>query len=111
MPITLETITPQTVLELARRLPPADQRWLADALRDELDDALPERATLDEAIELYLADRCSLARAAELAGVTQWELKNTLHERGIPARACNDYNSVEEMDERAAAFWSHLDGG
>jgi predicted HTH domain antitoxin len=95
MTITLETITPQTVLALARQLPPADQRWLADALREKLDDTLPEHATLGEAIELYLADRCSLGRAAELADVTQWDLQDILYERGIPTNGGNDLTNDE----------------
>src|SRR2546421_6443118 len=81
MTTTKEKLTPQHVLELARRLPPADQRWLVDVLGQDLGDTLPERATLDEAIDLYLTERCSLGRAAELAGVTRWDLQDVLKAR------------------------------
>jgi predicted HTH domain antitoxin len=103
-------ITPQQVLDLARRLAPEQRRWLISTIQEELDQDLPENATLDEAIDLYLADRCSLGRAAELAGITQWELKRILAERGTPARALNDYANVEELDEQADAAWAQIDG-
>ena len=98
MTTTTEKITPQHVLELARRLPPADQRWLVDVLGQDLGDTLPEHATVDEAIELYLADRCSLGRAAELAGITRWDLQDVLKERGIPIDAGNDL-TTDQMDD------------
>jgi predicted HTH domain antitoxin len=110
MTVNDTTITPQQVLDLARRLAPEQRRWLISTIQEELDEDLPEHATIDEAIELYLADRCSLARAAELAGITQWELKRILAERGTPARALNDYASVEELDEQANAAWARIDG-
>jgi len=52
---------------------------------------------MDEAIELYLADQCSLGRAAELAGVTRWDIQDTLSQRGIPIEI-DSCQSVEEMD-------------
>jgi predicted HTH domain antitoxin len=104
------TITPQQVLDLARRLAPEQRRWLISTIQEELNEDLPEKATVDEAIDLYLADRCSLARAAELAGITQWELKRILAERGTPASALNDYASIEELDEQADAAWAQIDG-
>src|SRR5919201_783681 len=104
------TITAQQVLDLARRLAPEQRRWLVTTIQAELEEDLPEHARIDEAIELYLADRCSLGRAAELAGITQWELKQILAERGTPARAGNDYASIEEMDARADAAWAQIDG-
>ena len=103
-------VTPQQVLDLARRLAPAQRRWLISTIQEELDEDLPEHATIDEAIKLYLADQCSLARAAELAGITQWELKRILAQRGTPARAGIDYASVEDMDEQADAAWARIDG-
>jgi len=110
MTVNDTTITPQQVLDLARRLAPQQRRWLISTIQEELDEDLPEHATIDEAIELYLADRCSLARAAELARITQWELKRILAERGTQARALNDYASVEELDEQANAAWARIDG-
>ena len=100
MSITIEHITPQTVLELAQRLSADDQRWLVKTLDQLLDESLPESATVEEAIELYLAERCSLARAAELAGVTRWDLQDILHERGIPVSIHSDL-TTDEMDDIA----------
>jgi predicted HTH domain antitoxin len=71
------------VLALARRLSESDRRRLAELLSLKEDEPLPERVSLIEAIELYLADACSLSRAAELAGVTRWDIINCLKERGI----------------------------
>ncbi|MCP4357888.1 MAG: hypothetical protein GY796_07730, partial [Chloroflexi bacterium] len=42
----------------------------------------------------------SLGRAAELAGVTRWDIQNILYERGTPVEIYCD-KSVEEMDELA----------
>jgi len=95
-------------------LSPADQDWLTEQLarlepweddeandtRTEKDDELPESATFEEAIELFLADKCSLGRAAELAGVTRWDIQDVLYERGTPVQIYSD-KSVEEMDELA----------
>ena len=76
-PLPAESPPREDVLSLALMLSPADQEWLSEQLarldpwEEDDDDELPESATLDEAIELYLADKCSLGRAAELAGVTR----------------------------------------
>ncbi len=113
MTITIEDLSAQKLFGLAQKLTPGDQRWLIEQLTrlidEDEDEPLPKSATLDEAMDLYLADKCSLGRAAELAGVTRWHIQDILYERGTPALACNDYDSVEEMDERAEAFWTHLD--
>jgi predicted HTH domain antitoxin len=87
--MTIETnaITPEKVLELAQSLSPADLRWLReqlDQLLVEEEAPLPEQATLEEAIELFLANKCSLGRAAELAGASRWDILDILKERGIP---------------------------
>ena len=102
MAITIESITPQKILELAQTLSPADLRWLQEQLSQLLqeDEPLPEHATLDEAIELFLADKCSLGRAAELAGVTRWDIQDILKERGIPIMIYSS-KTVEEMDQLA----------
>jgi predicted HTH domain antitoxin len=96
MTIDTDTITPEKVFELAQNLSPADLRWLReqlDQLLAEEEAPLPEQATLEEAIELFLADKCSLGRAAELAGVTRWDILDILKERGIPI-----YMGDTEMD-------------
>jgi predicted HTH domain antitoxin len=94
--ITLsEPPTVYNILALARQLSVDDRRWLATVLSRESDEPLPDHATLDEAIALYLADACSLGRAAELASVTRWDLQNCLKERGIPILAAGDHSAAE----------------
>jgi len=96
----MPTLTPEHVLDLARQLSPVEQRWLALHLQEHLETTLPERATLDEAVELYLADACSLGRAAELAGVTRWDVLDALKARGAMQRPV-DVRSADEMDDLA----------
>lgn len=96
----MTTITPEQVLDLVRRLAPAEQRWLAQHLQAYLEETFPEQATLDEAIELYLADACSLGRAAELAGVTRWDLLDALQARGVMQRP-GEVRSADEIDDLA----------
>jgi predicted HTH domain antitoxin len=96
----MTTINPEQLLDLARRLSPADQRWLAVHLQEYLETTLPERAALDEAVELYLADACSLGRAAELAGVTRWDILDALQARGAMQRP-GVVRSTDEMDDLA----------
>jgi len=96
----MTTINPEQVLDLARRLSPADQRWLALHLQEHLETTLPEHATLDEAVELYLVDACSLGRAAELAGVTRGDILDALQARGTMQRP-GDVRSADEMDDLA----------
>ncbi len=107
MTITIEVLTAQKVFGLAQKLTPTDQRWLIEQLNrlidedyEDYNEPLPKSATLDEAIELYLADKCSLGRAAELAGVTRWDIQDILYERGTPVEIyCG--KPVEKMDELA----------
>ncbi|MDM8518686.1 UPF0175 family protein [Anaerolineales bacterium HSG6] len=66
-----------------------------------------QKVTVEEAINLYLTDQYSLSRAAELANLTQWELKTILSQRGTPVRACNDYDTIETLDDRVERFWTH----
>lgn len=101
MTIEIEGLTPQKILELAQTLPVHDLRWLAEQLNSLLDEPpLPGHATLDEAIDLYLTDQCSMGRAAELAGVTRWDLMDTLKERGIPLTV-DSHLSASEIDKLA----------
>ncbi len=99
--MTTGTITIYDVLALARTLSPNDRSRLAKLFNRAENAPLPERATKDEALELYLADACSLGRAAELAGVTRWELMARLKERGIPLLVPGE-QTAREMDEQAA---------
>lgn len=78
------------------------QRWYETAWRQqeferEIDPNLPETATIDEAIALYLDDQCSLGRAAELANVTRWDIIDILKKRNIPIVIDTDF-SVAERD-------------
>ena len=112
MSVKTETINPlpaespprEDVLSLVLMLSPADQNWLTEQLarleplEDDDDDELPESATFEEAIELFLADKCSLGRAAELAGVTRWHLQDILYERGTPASLGSDLTLAEIED-------------
>lgn len=106
--MAVQMVTPminaQKVLELALTLPPTEQKWLAEQFSQFVYDELPESATVDEAIELYLADKCSLGRAAELAGVTRWDMMDILYERGIPTNGgheltLEEYETMFEMME------------
>jgi predicted HTH domain antitoxin len=100
MSVLSEPTTVSSILVLARQLSADDRRWLATVLSRANDITLPDQATLDEAIALYLADACSLGRAAELAGVTRWDLQDRLQERGIPIVAAGD-QSADEIDALA----------
>ncbi len=101
MSINTDNLSVQNIFGLIQKLKPGDQHWLAAQLNRLLSDEdaapLPESATLDEAIDLYLADKCSLGRAAELAGVTRWELQDVLKERGTPVEIYSG-KTVAEMD-------------
>ncbi|MGH9835412.1 MAG: UPF0175 family protein [Blastocatellia bacterium] len=97
MNVATEPTTIYNVFALARSLSESERDRLLELLSRRQDGALPVRASIDEAIELYLADACSLGRAAELAGVTRWDIIDRLKERGIPIIAAGD-ESAEEMD-------------
>ena len=88
------------ILTLARQLSTQDRALLVDLLRVEPQSPLPEEATVDEAIAFYLADACSLGRAAELAQVTRWDLQDRLRERGIAVLAAGE-RSADEIDALA----------
>jgi len=100
--INLETLNVHELLDLVQLLTPSDQLWLAEQLnrltQSDQVKPLPQQATLDEAIQLYLADSCSLAKAADLTGITRWELQDILYARGTPVEIYGDL-SAEEMDK------------
>ena len=108
-------ITAQEIYEQAHFLTPADLRWLTEQLNQlvdhdiprtsdwDNDNPLPENATLDEAIELFLADQCSLGRAAELADVTRWDIQDILKERGIPIYGGSEM-TIEQMYDQIESF-------
>ncbi len=100
MTTTTESETVHTILSLARQLSAARRQWVGELLSRESDTPLPEHATLDEALALYLLDACSLGRAAELAGVTRWDLQDRLKELRIPLSVAGD-QSAQEIDDIA----------
>ncbi len=100
MNVETGTTTIYDVLALARALSDSDRYRLAELLSRQQDEPLPEQVSIDEAIELYLADACSLGRAAEIAGVTRWDIIDRLKERGIPIIAAGA-ETAEEMDALA----------
>ena len=78
-----------------------DRYWLTELFTGFDEAPLSEVATVEEAITLYLADTCSLGRAAELAKVTRRNLIEQLKERGIPILV-NHTHSTQEVDDLAA---------
>jgi predicted HTH domain antitoxin len=96
-----ETTTIYAVLALVRTLSPVDYLRFARLMNRPENAPLPERTTVDEAIELYLIDACSLGRTAELAGVTRWDMIAFLKEHGIPVLAQGE-QSAHEIDAQAA---------
>ncbi|MGH8010563.1 MAG: UPF0175 family protein [Candidatus Binatia bacterium] len=100
MTATTETEAVHTILSLARQLSTVRRRWLAEVLSRESDAPLPAQATLEEAVALYVLEACSLGRAAELAGITRWDMQERLKEWGIPISVAGD-QSAQEMDALA----------
>lgn len=104
METMIETITIQDMLVRARTLSAEGRRRVIELLGREQDAPLPDHASVDEAIELYLADACSLGRAAEIAGVTRWDIMDRLKERGIPipvphGRSVQEFNALVKQLE------------
>ena len=88
------------ILASAQALSPADRQWLLERLQQfAQDNELPENLTLEEAIHIYQANQCSLGKAAELAGVTRWQLQEILHQRGTPGVFDSDLtlNEIDDM--------------
>jgi len=61
--------------------------------------------TLEEAMGLYLLDKCSLGRAAELAGLTRWDIMDELAAHNIPTNGGHElsdeiYDYMFEVFER-----------
>ena len=88
-------LTVQKVLELAQHLSLVDQCALIERLNRQIEASLPEHATVNEAIALYLADKCSLGRAAELAHITRWEMIDILKKRHVPVIVDTDFTAAE----------------
>ncbi|MCZ7357328.1 MAG: UPF0175 family protein [Candidatus Methanoperedens sp.] len=75
---------------------PSKSDLMRDAFRALLNTKAELRISL--AIELYLKEKVSLARAAELAGMTTIEFKEVMAGRGIVRRT--EGKSVKEIDKK-----------
>lgn len=75
---------------------PSKSDLLKDAFRALLNTKAELRVSL--AIELYLKEKVSLARAAELAGMTTIEFKEIMAGRGIMRKT--EGKSVKEIDKK-----------
>ncbi len=113
--IDLDTLKVEEVLDLAQFLTPADLRWLAEQLNHLTNGnghkPLPKQTTIEEAIQFYLDDRCSLAKAADLAKITRWELMDIMYERGTPVeiyghRTADEIDALAEELEREGVLCS-----
>ena len=67
--------------------------------------------TIHEAIGLYLADKCGLGRAAELAGTNRWHIMDILHEQDIPIYGGHDltFEEVEATVDMIGADYGHCE--
>lgn len=75
---------------------PSKSDLMRDAFRALLNTKAELRISL--AIELYLKEKVSLARAAELAGMTTIEFKEVMAGRGIVRKT--EGKSVKEIDKK-----------
>ncbi len=111
-----QTVTVDQLFEQIKQLSPTEQFQLAQTILTMLfqkagltsetilptvssENHLPTQATLEEAIRLYQTEQCSLAKAADLAGVTRWVLQDALYEQDTPVEIYLP-DSVEAMDAR-----------
>ena len=72
----------------------------SDVLREAINTffAVKPKMRLEAAIQLFKDNRVTLGRAAEIAGIDRWQLKDILVDRGINIIVeCDD---SEEMDRR-----------
>lgn len=106
-------VTLQDVLEITAELSPKDQLRLIANVSERLSQeqvrnrpaaqqAVKQTAPLERAISLYQQQAITLERAAEVAGMTRWELASFLHERGMPVTV--EVPPADEMDRDLAAF-------
>jgi predicted HTH domain antitoxin len=107
------TVTLQDVIEITEELSLADQlrlvATLTDRLSREIDRGLEllqlgisHAETLERALVAYRQDQVTLARAAEMVGITRWELMRILKARGTPVTV--EVPPVEELDRDLAAY-------
>jgi len=90
-------IKEQDELDLPATLSEADRKRYTELLKLRPHESRLNPLPLDEAIDLYQLDVCGLGRAAELAGVTRWDVLDRMGERGLWQRS-PDLETVEEID-------------
>ena len=106
-------VTLQDVLEITAELSPKDQLRLIATVSERLSQeqvrnwpvtqqTVKQTAPLEHAISLYQQQAITLERAAEMAGITRWELAQLLQEHGSPVTV--DVGPADEMDRDLAAF-------
>ena len=88
------------------RLYSTEEEVIRDALRHLLR-ARPE-ARVELAVHRYQTEELSLAKAAELSGVSWSQMREILIEKGIPPRLGPE--TVEEADEEAQVLRDYLVG-
>ncbi len=101
MNLQTETAAVHHIFALAQNLSLLERCTLVERLNRHIDDNLPNHASIEEALALYLAEKCSLGRAAELANVTRWDLLALLKKRNMTVIVDTDYTAAE-MDALAA---------
>ena len=85
----------QQILEMTKKLSLQEQCSIVAFLNREIDENKPQEFTGDDAIALYLADRCSLAYAAELATMDRWEFIEALKQKKIPVHIQAELSAAE----------------
>ncbi|MCZ7391780.1 MAG: UPF0175 family protein [Candidatus Methanoperedens sp.] len=91
-----ETISEEIDILVKKGYYPSRSDLLKDAFRTLLNTKAELKISL--AIELYLKEKVSLAKAAELAGMTTIEFKEVLAGRGIIRET--EGKSVKEIDKK-----------
>ena len=91
-----ESISEELDILVKKGYYPSKSDLLRDAFRALLNTKAELRISL--AIELYLKEKVSLARAAELAGMTTIEIKEVMAGRGIVRKT--EGKSVKEIDKK-----------
>lgn len=91
-----ESISEELDILVKKGYYPSKSDLLRDAFRALLNTKAELRVSL--AIELYLKEKISLARAAELAGMTTIEFKEVMAGRGIVRET--EGKSVKEIDKK-----------
>ena len=75
-----------------------------EVIRDAIDALLSSRTELRQAVavELYLQDKVTLSRAAEIAGMNIWQFRDHLRARGIAIVMPEE--TSEDLDAMIASF-------